>query len=354
MNHHARLPFFLVSALLLAGANICFAQLGGQAAYAFLRLPPSARVAALGGTLLAYSDDDAALALQNPAALNKTMHQQLSFNTGFIAPEVFTGYASYAHTLASSPWTLHGGIQYLDYGKMPLTDEFDNVQGTFRASDYAFTAGAGRKLSDKFSIGLNARFVTSQLETYKSSALMTDAAFMYNDTAKGFSAAISITNLGAQLTTYRPGNSEALPTNLQIGIAQRLKRLPLRLTLTAQHLERWNIRYDDPYAVKATTVFGTEQKTDTSFYWLDNAARHLTVGGEFLLGKKENLRIRVGYNHLTQAELLPKNLRGFLGLTFGVGLKIKQFRIEYAHQLRHFAGGTDYISISTNLTEFKK
>ncbi len=345
--------FFMVLSLFFAGLTPIFAQLGGQSTYAFLRLPQSARVASLGGALLAFSDDDAALALSNPADLNKTMHQQLSFNSGFIAPAVFTGYASYAHTLPSK-WTLHGGIQYLNYGKMQQTDEFDNVNGSFNTSEYALTVGAGRKLSKKYSFGVNARFVTSQLESYNSTGLMGDIALMYNDTSKGFSAAISLNNIGGQLTAYNGTNFERIPANLQIGIAQRLKRLPLRLTLTAQHLERWNIRYDDPYAVKETTIFGTEQKADTSLNWLDNAARHFVVGGEFLLGKKENFRLRVGYNHLTQAELLPKNLRGFLGLTFGVGLKIKQFRIEYAHQMRHFGGGTDYISIATNLTEFKK
>ncbi|MEY4927711.1 MAG: hypothetical protein RI894_2147 [Bacteroidota bacterium] len=353
MKNRSKHLFLIGVSALFACFNPCFAQLGGQATYAFLRLPQSARVAALGGAMLSFSDDDAALALSNPACLNKTMHQQLSFNSGFIAPEVFTGYASYAHSLPSR-WTLHGGVQYLNYGKMPMTDEYGNVQSTFNASEYALTTGIGRKLNKNYSIGVNAHFVTSQLESYQSTALLADAALMYNDTSKGFSAAICINNAGGQLTNYRTGNAEKMPTNLQIGIAQRLKRLPLRLTLTAQHLERWSNRYDDPYAVKETTIFGTEQKNDTSFYWLDNAARHFVFGGEFLLGKKENFRIRVGYNHLTQSELLPKNLRGFLGLSFGVGLKIKQFRIEYAHQMRHFAGGTDYISISTNLSEFKK
>jgi hypothetical protein len=353
MNYQRKLIIFCLISIFFTTIPASFAQLGGQSTYAFLRLPQSARVAALGGAMLAVSDDDAAFALSNPAALNKTMHHQIGFNSGFIAPGVFTGYASFVHALPSR-WTLQGGVQYLSYGKMPTTDEFGNVLGSFSASEYAITAGAGRKLSKKYSVGVNMRFVTSQLESYQSTGLLGDAALMYNDTAKGFSAAISLTNFGGQLTAYNGSNLERMPTNLQIGISQRLKRLPLRLSLTAQHLERWNSRYDDPNAVKETTIFGTEQKTDTSFYWLDNAARHFTASGEFLLGKKENLRLRVGYNHLTQSELLPKNLRGFLGLTFGVGLKIKQFRIEYAHQMRHFAGGTDYISITTNLSEFKK
>ena len=329
------------------------AQLGGQETFAFLRLPPSARVTALGNVLITTQDDDVALALGNPATLNARMNDQLSFNSAFVAPDVYSGYAAYAHSLKK--WTLHGGIQYLNYGKIVATDEIGTEQGTLKANDYALTLGAGRKISKHYSVGINARFITSQLESYHATGIAADLGAMYLDTAKGFTAAIVLRNVGAQLSSYYGANgSERLPTELQMGISQRLRHLPFRVSLTLQHLERWEIRYDDPYAVKETNVFGQTETADTSLYWLDNAARHLAVGGEFLLGKKENFRVRLGYNHLLRSELLPKNTRGFVGLSFGMGFKVSQFRFEYGYQIRHFAGGTHAISIAANLGDFRR
>jgi hypothetical protein len=62
----------------------------------------------------------------------------------------------------------------------------------------------------------------------------------------------------------------------------------------------------------------------------------------------------MGYNHLLRSELLPKDGRGFVGLSLGAGLKVSKFRIEYGHQIRHFVGGSHTISIMTNLQDFKK
>ncbi len=346
MKNHLFITF-----LFLALANESTAQLGGQEAYGFLRLPQSARVQALGGVLITVHDDDAALAYSNPAALNKTMHKALTFNTGLVAPGIVAGYAGYAHYLKKGI-TVHGGVQYLNYGKFVTADDMGNTSGNFSASDYAITLGASQRFTRKYSMGANVRFITSQLESYHSSALALDLAAMYTDTAHGLVVAAVLRNAGTQLSTYA-GSPENVPTDLQIGISKRLRRLPFRISATVQHLNRWNIRYDDPNSLKETNIFGEQVKEDTSLNWLDNAARHVVLGGEFLLGKRENLRLRVGYNYLRTKELLPKNGRGILGLSVGVGLKISKFRIEYGHEFRHFAGNSDFISIATNLSEFK-
>ena len=217
--------------------RLLFAQLGGQTAYPFLRLPQSARVAGLGGVLISVKDDDAALAFANPAVLNPRMNGQLSFNSSFIAPEVFQGYAAYAHSFKK--WTTHASVQYLNYGKMEATDEFGNAQGSFNTNDYTITLGAGRRLNKYYSFGVNARVMLSQLEQYRSTGLAADAALMYTDTAKGFTAALVARNLGGQITPYTAGKYERLPTEVQVGISQRLKHLPFRISLTVQHLDKW-------------------------------------------------------------------------------------------------------------------
>ena len=87
---------------------------------------------------------------------------------------------------------------------------------------------------------------------------------------------------------------------------------------------------------------------------VDNFFRHLVFGGEFLFGKKDNFRVRVGYSHFQRKELSVSGFRSLAGFSFGLGLKISKFRIDYGRAFYHIAGGLNHFSISTNLQEFKK
>ena len=72
--------FLLFLFLIISISNTSTAQIGGSKVYEFLNLPASARITALGGKHITVRDDDLSLALGNPAALNDTMHNQLTFN----------------------------------------------------------------------------------------------------------------------------------------------------------------------------------------------------------------------------------------------------------------------------------
>ncbi len=331
------------------------AQVGGDNVYEFINLPSSARISALGGNLITVSDDDVALAFNNPAALNPSMHQQLSFNYNFHLTGISNGYAAYGHHINKWETTLHGGIQYLNYGTFDATDERGNIIGSFKAAEYAITLGAGYRLYEKLSLGANVKVITSQFETYNSTGLVSDFAAMYNDTSGRFNATLLFKNVGTQLSTYRTDNKEPIPFDVQLGVSQRLKHLPLRFSLIAHNLQRWNIIYDDPDAEEATLFIGETQNTENEFgMWVDNLFRHVIFNGEFLFGARENFRLRFGYNHFRKRELSVRNLRSLAGFSFGVGLKIKKFRIEFGKEIYHLAGGTNHLSISTNLGEFGK
>ncbi|MEK7257168.1 MAG: hypothetical protein AAB316_20600, partial [Bacteroidota bacterium] len=90
------------------------------------------------------------------------------------------------------------------------------------------------------------------------------------------------------------------------------------------------------------------------YAWLDNLARHLIFNGEFLMGKKENFRLRFGYNPLRKKELSVRNLRSLAGFSMGIGLKINRFRVEFGRSFVHLGAGANHFSISTNLKEFTK
>jgi hypothetical protein len=344
------LPFLFLSCL----SQVLSAQVvGGDNVYEFLNLSPSARVTGLGGNLITVRDDDVNLAFANPSLLNPSMHGQIAFNHNFHLAGIGNGYAAYGHYFDKWNATLHGGIQYVSYGKFDRTDVLGNLSGEFKASEYAFTVGIGKELYERLSVGANLKLVTSQFEEYNSLGVLGDVAAVFHDTSNSLNITLLLKNIGTQLTTYTAGNREPLPFEMQAGISKRLRYLPFRFSIVYRYLDRWNILYDNPDSEEDTFFFGEESSGNDNTF-LDNLARHFIFSGEFLLGKKDNFRMRLGYNHLMRKELSVRNLRSLAGFSMGLGLKINRFRIDYGRSFYHLGGGQNHLSISTSLKEFAK
>ncbi|HMQ48175.1 MAG TPA: type IX secretion system protein PorQ [Saprospiraceae bacterium] len=345
----------LALALFLVVTWKAHGQLGGLNTFEFLNTSASARISALGGNLITVRDDDVNLALTNPAALNAAMHQQLAFSHGFHVAGIAQGFAAYGHHWSKPALTTYAGVQYVSYGEFEAMDELGTAEGTFKAAEYAVNVGAGKQLAERLAIGANARFITSQLESYRSSGLALDVAGMYFDTASRFTLTFVIKNIGTQLSTYREGNQEPLPYEMQIGISKQLKYLPFRFSIIYHHLDRWNILYDDPNAEPSTLFFGdTPTERSASSIWMDNFFRHFIFNGEFLMGAAENFRLRLGYNHFMRKELIVDGFGGLAGFSVGLGIKVNRFRIDYGLRSFHTGGALNHFSLSTNLSEFKR
>ena len=344
---HLRLLVYFLLLSLSAEAQIN----GGNNVYEFLNLAPSARATALGGHHIAVRDDDLALAYTNPGLLNVRNHGQLSFNHSFLFEGISHGYFGYGHYLSGAELMVHGGVQYVNYGDFILTDEFQQELGSFRPRELALTLGASRELYERLSVGANVKYISSQFEAYESTGISADAAAVFHDTTRNFTITLLAKNIGTQLTTYRPGNEEELPFELQLGLSKRLRYLPFRFEVVYRYLNRFNILYDDPNQEEDINLFDPNAvATGPSDF--DIFLRHFVFSGEFLFGKRENLRLRFGYNHLRQQELAVTNYRSLGGFSFGFGLKIKQFQLDYGHGIQHFAGNVNHLTLSTRLSEF--
>ena len=337
----------------LLSVFVAAAQIGGDNVYEFLNLPASARITALGGNPIAIQDSDISLAFSNPAALNEQMHNQLSFNQNFHVAGIRNGYAAYGRFIEKWQSTVHLGIQYINYGDFSAADEFGNITGTFEASETAVTVGIGRELYERMSVGANLKFVSSRFEAFNSFGIASDLSALYHVAEKGFTATFLFKNIGGQLSTYREGNREAIPFEIQLGISKKLKHLPFRFGITAQHLQRWNLLFDNPNSEENTLFLGEPVVTNNNDF-IDNFFRHLVFNGEFLFGKAEVVTLRFGYNHLLKQELSINNLRSLAGFSAGAGIKIKRFRFSYGVGVYHIGGSTNHLSIATNLSEFGK
>lgn len=339
---------------LLLSSSMLFAQIGGDNVYEFLNFSPSARVTALGDHLITVRDDDVTLAYANPGLLNAAMHGRLAFNHNFHLAGIQHSYFGYGHHWEKMGLTWHGGVQFINYGEFDAADIFGNRTGTFEASEYAITLGTSRQLYERMSVGANVKFIGSQFESYNSLGLSADVAAVYHDTSKQVVMTLLFRNIGTQLTTYTPDTKENLPFEVQAGISKRLAYLPFRFSIIYRYLNRWNIRYDDPN-VQESSIFIDDTVTDNPTQErIDNLFRHFVFSGEFLFGKRDNVRLRFGYNHLRRQELSVPNFRSLAGFSFGMGFKIRRFQVDFGQGFYHLAGGMQHFSISTNLSEFKR
>lgn len=343
---------YLLFLLLAVGSFGCVrAQIGGRHVYDFLNLAPNARVAALGGVNLTTFDHDLNFAYMNPALVNDSMHQQVSLSVVNYLSDITYGYAGYAHSWEGIG-DFHGGVQYLSYGKMSAADEFGNITGQFGAKDVAIIVGGARQI-DQFRAGVNLKVINSSISGYRSYwAMGMDLGGLYVSKSQRFTAAMSFRNMGFNLTRYNlPEDLRApLPLDVQMGISAKLQHMPLRFSATVTNLVHPSLVYVDPNPVVEYDLSGNpiEPKKNVA----DKIFRHFVFGGEFLITR--NFNLRAGYNHLRRAELRSANRGGVSGFSFGGGIKISKFRLDYAYSSFHAIGGTSSFTISSNIGSFKK
>lgn len=335
--------------------NTTTAQIGGRSTFSFIKNSPSARISGLAQSQIALQDDDLALGYANPALLNALMHKSLTLNYESRLGGSSNSFVAGGFHAKKLKMTFSTGIFYNSYGTFNQTDEFGNSQGEFKAREYALHVGAGRQLNERFSVGANLKFIGSQLESYSSYGISTDLSGAYMNPERKFGATILLKNVGVQLKNYVPdGSRETLPYDLQIGFSKKLARAPFRFSFALVDLLRWNMRYTNPLD-NEVTLLGEEAGEPSSFSkGLDNLFRHTRFGGEIGLGKKENFRLRVGYNHQTRKEMTLQNIRSTAGFSFGAGIRVAKFRLDYAYAAQHLAGGRNHLTISTNLSALNK
>ena len=335
--------------VLLMFFHTAFAQVGGQEVFQFLGTSNSARLSALGGMLPAVLDEDPGLAWGNPAVTNPSMHNQILFAHRWDPAGIQSGYLSYGFAPDSSKYSFHAGLRYQDYGDFIHTDETGAELGNFDASEYAVVVGAGKRVHERISIGANIKWALSQLESYKSSGLALDLGANYIREEKDLVIGLVFKHAGFQVSKYH-NTREKLPFDIQLGLSKRLEHLPFRYSITMHHLNRWNLLYDDPNE-ENNSLFSPEEPND-QWDWVDNLFRHFVFSGEFLLGKSESFRIRLGYNHMRRKELQLASVQSLAGFSFGTGFKISKFHIDYGYSSYHLAGAAHHFSLSTDLDRF--
>jgi hypothetical protein len=331
--------------------NALHAQIGGNGTFKFYNLINPARTAALGsGNFLAIKDNDISLMLANPSLITADVNNHLALTFTDHYSDINYGIASFGkdfHKVGSFVATM----QFVNYGTFKYVDENDNKGGDFNAGEYAFNIGWGRKLDSAFSIGANLKSIYSSLESYTSYGLAVDVAGSYSN-KKNFTVSVAARNIGRQITTYTSGDPETLPFEIQLGLSKRLPHLPFRYSIVLNHLEKWDLTYTDPYDKRLDPLTGEPINANTNNGFLDQAMRHIVLGGEFVPTRV--LSFRFGYNYQRRQEMKLSTHQAMVGFSWGIGLKISKFNFNYARATYHLAGSPNYFTLSTNLGDFHR
>ena len=350
MNYRVSRIFFLFLGLNLVFLGNGFSQIGGQNTYAFLNFTNSARLASLGGNQVSIKDGDLNMVLSNPSILSPDMDQKLVVNYVNYYAGINYAYFSYARNLKTFG-TLAAGLHSIDYGTFKETDETGVETGNFRASEYSLNLFWSKEISKSLSVGANVKPVLSVLDHLTSFGLLSDVGMYFSQPGSLFSAGAVVTNIGSQIKPYYAGNYEPVGFDVKVGITQKLAHAPFRVSILADHLQKFDLTYNNSYENSYQPDTSAKKKSKGREF-ADKIMRHIIIGVEFLPSK--NFNINLGFDYQRRKELAVSTRPFLTGFSAGFGIKINRFQFSYARSQYHLAGASNLFSISTNLNDFYK
>jgi hypothetical protein len=298
---------------------------------------------AAGGVNVSYKTNEVGLSANNPALLSPDLHSQL----GVCFNNFLAGIKTYSLTGAyeNKRWNTNfgGHVYFVDYGSIPQTDAAGNVSGNFHPVDYVVQLSAARQYLERWTYGATLKFINSNYQLYKSSALALDFGVLYSDTTNELYASVLAKNMGVQIKTYA-GEGEDLPFDLQIGITKRLKNAPLGFSVTAQNLHQFNTVYNDDN-------FNSENNFSSNNNFFNKLFNHFIFSGHIYAGN--NLEATLGYNHLRRQELnMGSAGNGLNGFSMGVRIKFSKIQILYARSSYQRNISFNQFGLNLKLDEF--
>ncbi|MDL2265301.1 type IX secretion system protein PorQ [Parabacteroides sp. OttesenSCG-928-G21] len=322
---------FLMLPLIVSAQN-------GEEVFGFLRYPASARANALGGNTVALIERDPSLTFHNPGLLGGEMDGMINLNYLNYISDINWGSVLYSRAHKErGAWAI--GVSYINYGDIRETLLEGTIVGNTSANDITIGATYAYDLSDNWRGGITLKFLYSSFADFTSTGLCADIGLSYYDPDKNFSAGFVLKNMGAQLSPYED-DRQRLPWDIQVGITKKMNHAPIRFSLTAMYLDRWEFNYIDNTS--------EEVSSDTFF---ETFAKHLIIGVDFI--PSENFWIGVGFNPKKNMDMKLQNGNKLGGFSAGAGVKIRMFDVGVSVARYHPSATSLMLSVSATLADFK-
>jgi len=205
----------------------------------FLRIVPDARSGAMGDVGIAIAPDANSLHFNgsNLAFVEDNFSLSATYTPWLRElglTDVYLAYLS-GYKKVDDLSTLSFGLRFFSLGDINFTDINGNPTGVGRPREFELSIGYARKLSEKFSAGLTAKYIYSNLASGQSvggipistgTSVATDISFTYrtevgsNNNELAFGTSLS--NIGSKISYTNNNLKDFLPGNLGIGAAYTL------------------------------------------------------------------------------------------------------------------------------------
>jgi hypothetical protein len=305
-----------ISFILLVFQALGFAKDGtaGKTGFEFLRTEISARQTGMGGAFIAVDGDVYGLSC-NPASLAALRMREAAFSYVDYFMDFQLGFVGYSSPLKFGG-TLGASLSYANYGEFQWTNDNGESTGSSTPTDILFTAAFADWLSKFVRYGVSVKYIHSSIQKYTADAVAVNAGLIYCIPAQQMTLGFALLNAGRGIHGYM-GTIEKVPTSVRAGFTKKLAHLPLMLSIDASKF-----------------IY----KSDSAVYWV--------IGGEFTVSN--HLLLRFGYNSRGSEEKMDSAGNRLSGVSFGLGVQVRNFRIDYSLSNYGALGTVNMFGVTTD------
>lgn len=300
-----------------AGASDFSRSAVGTTGSEFLNVDVGPRGIAMGGAYSAITADAFSL-YWNPAGLSQVPKASFAAMHNEYLAGIKMQYLAYAQRLNEAS-VLGGALRYMDVGPIDGADINGNPTASFRPRNYVYEAGWGQKINDlsdserDISLGVSGRFLHSDLIEH----------------ADGFAGDIGVQARYAEAA------------------------MPFQLSFVGQNFGKGQkfdqVRDSLPFRGRFGAALQPNRFSLASLELVLPASNQpfLALGGELGLETPGGVTaaLRGGYNSLIQSG----GVDGLRGLSFGFGVKLMNFSVDYAFVPFGILGDSHRVSVGWNL-----
>jgi hypothetical protein len=324
-----------------------------QTVVPFLTIAPDSRSGAMGDAGVATTPDVYSNHW-NPAKfafIDGTGGVGISYSPWLrnLVPDINIAYLSGYYRIDKKQ-VVSSSLLYSSLGDVPFTDEYGNLERTFKPNELAFDAGYSRLFSEYFSGGIAFRFIYSNLTggtysggtaTKPGTSFAADISGYYRRDVTLFSKdaqvgiGLNFSNIGSKMSYSSGQTSDFIPMNMRLGTAGTINLDSYnKLTLTVD-FNKLLVPTPPKYNSDGQIVSGKDPNVSVpaaifqSFYDAPGGFKEemheitYSIGTEYWYNNQ--FALRAGYFH----ENAEKGNRRYF--TAGAGFSLKGFTIDFSY-----------------------
>jgi len=254
----------------------------GTAVAQFLEIPFSARAEGMGSAFIAVADDISAVCY-NPAGLAWQTRRQVAISHTLLYAGIHHDFGAFSMPAAGAVV----GISFVSLytGEMIETTPYmpEGTGRTFAAGDLAVSATYSRLLTDRFSVGLNLKYIGEFYADVHAHGWAMDIGTIYKTAFKDLRLGMKLSNFGPDLKFIQ--QSGPLPMAFHFGMAVEIINNSMhRITLDAEgshpndNLEKFQAGMEYAYKEFAFLRGGIKYQYDSDLFTLGGGVK-LPIGG---------------------------------------------------------------------------